>query len=278
MKYWNKKGSELLEEINSTVLADGQTAMWFVGQVGFIIKARETIILIDPVFNDLCDGTGASMRYYEAPFAPDEINADYVLCTHGHIDHMAEDTLKGLVKANPEVKILVPAGCKELAKGYGLGEENLVTGVDGDEISLQEGIRVDCISTAHPVHVYDENDEAMSLAYRLQVNGKSILHLGDTYLTETLYKALKALPSPDVLMMPINGDDVFRKMDNCIGNMEAEEAARLAVDLAADLAIPMHFDMIHGNTVDPLRFAGKLREMDKSAKYYIPVLGAKYVF
>ena len=114
--------------------------------------------------------------------------------------------------------------------------------------------------------------------------GRSALHggcrapAGDTYLTPHLYETLQALPRPDLLLAPINGQDFFRTQRNCIGNLEAEEAAQLAVRLGAVCTIPTHYDMVQGNTVDPLRFAAALRQLDPAACFALPALGERLLF
>ena len=104
------------------------------------------------------------------------------------------------------------------------------------------------------------------------------MHLGDTYLTPRLYASLEALPQPDLLLAPINGQDFFRTQRNCIGNLEAEEAAQLAVRLRAGCSIPTHYDMVQGNTADPLRFVSALRRLDPAARFALPALGERLIF
>ncbi len=118
----------------------------------------------------------------------------------------------------------------------------------------------------------------MALAYCVELDGIRVMHLGDTYLTERLLHSLEQLEAPHIFLPPINGDDRFRAMRDCIGNMEAEEAAKLAVHLGADLSIPTHYDMIAGNTVDPLRFAAELRRLSPTAKWHIPALGELVIY
>lgn len=118
----------------------------------------------------------------------------------------------------------------------------------------------------------------MALGYQLDLGGFTVVHLGDTYLTPRLYAALEALPQPDLLLAPINGQDFFRTQRNCIGNLEAEEAAQLAVRLCAGCSIPTHYDMVHGNTADPLRFVSALRRLDPAARFALPALGERLIF
>lgn len=264
---------ELIQEIQSVSLLKKQIAYWYIGQVGYVFKVGTTVIAVDPVLNDLVDEAGKSMRDYDSPFAPDMLKVDYVFCTHGHIDHMAPETLLGLIKANPNIKIIIPVGCKQMAANYGLSMERVTCLGPGESKQICDDLSVKAVSAAHPLHVISPDDADMALGYQIQMGDIFVTHLGDTYLTELLLKELLELPVPNLFFAPINGDDLYRQMDNCIGNMEAEEVAKLAVTLQADVTIPTHYDMVYGNMVDPLRFVVKLRELDSSKKWRLPALG-----
>lgn len=278
MEKWYKKGSALLSEIHETQLQSGETAFWFLGQCGFVFKFGKKILLIDPVLNDITGAGGQTRKHYPAPFAPEELAADYVVCTHGHIDHMAPPTLKGIADAFPQAQFVVPAGCVQTAVPLGIDGSRVIGAMDGQEITLEEGLVIHPFSAAHPSHVLDSQDDQMALGYCLDLNGTRVTHLGDTYLTDRLLRTLEAMEPPHIFLPPINGDDRFRANRNCIGNMEAEEAAKLAVHIRADLSIPTHYDMIFNNNVDPLRFAAELRSLNPAAKWMIPALGERVIY
>ena len=278
MTSWYKKGKELLEEIQTTVLSDDEIAIWFLGQCGFAVKRQTTVFLIDPVLNDLKDEEGNTKRLYEPPFDPSEIQCNCIFCTHKHSDHMAKETILPILANNHTAKIIVPEACEQILSDWDIPEERIIAADERREYSC-EGVRFFTISTAHPTHQRDGNRKIRNLAYYFSLGEIRILHLGDTYLTEQLHADIKNLPRVDILMTPINGRDYYREQSNIVGNMEPEEAAKLAADIGTDLTIPMHYDMMKGNTSDPLRFVRAYCDItDGGRKWMLPALGERVIY
>lgn len=273
---WYRSGEALLKEIEKTTINENEIAFWYIGQCGFVFKGAVTVY-IDAMLNDRFDSYGNSKRYYPAPFSPEQVQADYVICTHNHADHLAVPTLAGIAEGDPHTRFIVPASCSSVLMDMGIPSERIIPIRAKQTISLPK-LSISAVSTAHPIHQSDENGNDFSLGFRLELNGIQLLHLGDTYLTQKLINDLLQLPSPNVFFPPINGQDFFRTARNCIGNLNAVEASRLANMIHADLTIPTHFDMFHGNTADPLAFARIFMEYNPFAKWHIPALGERFIY
>ena len=275
-RVWYRRGSALAEEIQDTEAGEGMLALWNLGQCGFVWKQRVTVY-IDPVLNDMKDETGASKRLYPPPFLPDAVRGDYVLCTHGHGDHMAVETLTGIAAFDDHMRFVVPEAWEDTLVEAGIKRERILGARAGKRMELP-GITIDPISAAHPVHETDDRGRNTALCYHVVMGNVRLMHLGDTYLTDWLLENLRRLPAPHLFFPPINGGDYFRTKRDCIGNLSYVEAAGLASLLHADLTIPTHFDMIRGNTIDPLIFAGELMEQNPGAKWHIPALGERFIY
>lgn len=277
IRKWYKQGKDLLQEIETTVTAKNEIAIWHLGQCGFVYKNQDTVVYVDPLLNDLTGADGETRRYYRWPFEPEEVRADYILCTHGHDDHLAIPTLKEIARGDCHTKFVVPGAYQELLVKAGIAEERIVSLKAKATMELP-GLTIYPVSAAHPVHAQDQNGYDYALCYYFSMGEVNMLHPGDTYLTDQLLADFKALPKIDVFFPPINGGDYFRTARNCIGNLSMIESATLANLLQADLTIPTHYDMIMGNTVNPLDFLTELWGQNPAAKCHITALGERFIY
>lgn len=250
----------------------------YIGQCGFIISNDKVVFAVDPVLNDLVDDNGNTLRNYPPVLSYEELKADYIFCTHDHIDHMAEDTIKEVAQIHKETKFIVPAGCVDEIVGWGISANRIIGLAAKETIGLEIGaLRVTGFSAAHPVHQVDDKGRDHNLVYCFELEGKKLVHLGDTYMTGQLEKDLEDIGHIDVLFPPINGRDEEREAKGIIGNLSCEEAAQLAAKLKVGLVIPTHFDMIAGNTANPFDFAKCLVMLNQETPCKIPTLKEKYV-
>ncbi|MCD8357042.1 MAG: MBL fold metallo-hydrolase [Clostridia bacterium] len=251
--------------------------IWYLGQCGFVFKNTATVY-IDPVLlTEHYGADGNSNRLYPAPFAPEQVQANYVICTHNHSDHLAPNTIRGIAAGNPDTRFIVPAGCVADLQQLGIDDSRIIP-INACQTLALPGISLQAVCAAHPVHQTDENGNHTALCFSLQMGGIQLLHPGDTYLTDQLIAELSMLPSPQLFFPPINGSDYFRTKRNCIGNLNPFEAAKLADILDADITIPTHFDMLMGNTADPIAFARTFMEVNPSRKWHIPALGERFLY
>jgi L-ascorbate metabolism protein UlaG (beta-lactamase superfamily) len=91
------------------------------------------------------------------------------------------------------------------------------------------------------------------LGYVVSAGGAHVYHAGDTVLFDGLVERLREL-HVDLALLPINGRDAEREAEGIVGNIDEGEAAQLALDIGADAAVPLHWDMFAWNPGDPAAF------------------------
>ena len=234
---------QLIAAIDDTPTQHGQCALWWLGQHSFVIKLGASVIWIDPFLSPL------SGRLVPPACPPEAAtNADLVLGTHDHIDHIDRAVWPALAAAAPQARFVVPAPVRaDVASATGLPPARLSGAAFGD--ALQFGpITVRPIPAAHERL---DRDPASGLypylGYIIEGHGFRLYHSGDSCVYEGQRQLLRALPC-DLLLLPINGRDGGRLRRGCIGNMTWQEAADLAGDLAPATVIPAHYEMFTGNT------------------------------
>lgn len=199
---------------------EGLEFKWL-GHDGFIIKGEKTIGF-DP---------------YQIKYAE---KVEILFITHEHFDHCSPDDIVKLIDKNSI--IVCPAEC--ISKVSKLGAKEVITISPNEEKEI-EGIKVKAIPAYNlnkfrapntPFHPKSDG----KLGYIVTMNGKTILHVGDTDGIDEI-KELKGI---DIALLPVSGTYV----------MTAKEAADLANTFHPKIAIPMHFDSIVGTRKDAEEF------------------------
>lgn len=276
---WYKQGVDLLAELSGTSFPKGITALWYLGQSGFALKERDTLVFFDPVFADLQSKDGSTRRYYPAPFSPEEAaqtGVSYVFCSHDHRDHLQPETVAPMAQTRPALRIVVPAPSAEKALSVGVSEGQIIAACAEQSIVLPDGSVCTPIAAAHEEYETDENGNQKSLSYLFQTpSGMKIFHAGDTVITPELTERLQREMGIDAALLPINGADFKRRRRGVIGNMNSREAADLAADINAGLVIPCHYDMVFGNGENPLHFAEYMLTYYPGRKFHMLSLGER---
>lgn len=258
-------GSKLLHNINTTVLSCGQGAFWWLGQLGYALKLAGKTVYIDAFLTPREDRT-----ILPVIDAAQITNADIVIGTHNHLDHIDGPAWKEIAKASPQAVFVVPALLKEeVSKDLEIPTGRFYGVEDGQTIHLN-GISISGIASAHE---FLDRDEASGsypyLGYIIQADGLTLYHSGDTCIYDGLAAKIKAYAPLDAVFLPINGRDAARYRTGCIGNMTFQEAVDLTGTLCPGVAVPGHYDMFLFNSEDPQKYAAYLEAKYPGIPYWI---------
>ena len=259
-----QKDTILLADIDAVHSDDPALQIWWLGQSGFFLKQAGATILIDPYLSDALTIKYAAtdkphVRMTEQCIAPGLLRTPLVLSSHQHTDHFDEATLNPLAEANPGMSVVIPAGVKAQARTR-VPRPDLQWHLLNDTDSvLLHGWEVIALPAAHNEIERDEAGRCKFLGFVVRRNGYTVYHSGDSLLYAGLSDLLKPC-RPDVALVPINGNKPERRV---AGNMNGKEAAWLAKEISAGLAVPHHFEMFEFNTASTDEFIAECTELNQ---------------
>ena len=244
----SKTDAALLQEIDDLGLEPGSVAFWWLGQLGYVVKIRDTVFYFDPFL------APSPHRTVPPLLDPTQItHADWVFGTHDHGDHIDPYATPRIADASPQARFVCSQAAANHVHELGVPQERIVALDDGH--SIREGdLTITAIPAAHELLDYDPELGYPYLGYIIEMDGVCVYHAGDTCRYEGQIDRL-ARWQLDVAFLPINGRDAERLARNCIGNMVYQEAVDLAGALEPRLTVPGHYEMFRNNSEDPQLFA-----------------------
>lgn len=267
----SRAGDALLADVSTRRIPESALGIWWLGQASFVVVGAGMTVYVDPFLAE------HPRRLVPPPLAPEQVtNADLVLCTHDHADHVDFTALPGIASASPNARILVPWPARGKLVSLGVPADRVVVPAI-DEPATYGPLVVTAIPAAHENLDHDPDKGYPYLGYVLQLNGVTLYHSGDCTMYEGLTERLRSL-RPDVALLPINGHDWKRLHAGTIGNMSYREAADLGVEVGADVIVPMHFGMFRSNTEPPGNFVNYVHEFYPEQKIHVMARYEGYVY
>ncbi|MEX2461913.1 MAG: MBL fold metallo-hydrolase [Paenibacillaceae bacterium] len=276
-----KQGAPLLQEIQGTNLPEGAVAVWSLGQAGVLLKgsSSDEVICIDPYLTfsiETAHPDTEFKREIPPPLLPDELEADTILITHYHNDHMDLATIDGVSQAYPGTRFVAPASHVHLLLETGLDPIRIIPAKHLQSISGR-GVTIKPVAAAHTQYETDLEGNHFYLGYLIEMNGVRIFHSGDTVVTPELIEQVKEF-RPHVSLLPINGGDYARTSRGIVGNMSFREAADFGVEIGTDILIPIHYDMFSNNRDNPAYFVDYLLKTYPAQKNHMIVPGERMIY
>lgn len=260
------QGDTFLEDVQRAKNNPDQLHLWWLGQSGYLIQWQGRHLLLDPYLSDSLTkkyaGTNKPhVRMTERLIAPERLDfVDAVASSHNHTDHLDGETLIPLLKANPNLTVIVSRTNVDFAAERLRVMPERLTPIRADDKPIElDPFTFHAIPSAHETLEQDENGDHRFIGLFIQVGKWTIYHSGDCVLYDGLIERLKKWRI-DLALLPINGRDPARGV---AGNFTSEEAAQLGKEINAGLVVPCHYEMFEFNTVSPEGFvkaAEKIRQ------------------
>jgi L-ascorbate metabolism protein UlaG (beta-lactamase superfamily) len=162
-------------------------------------------------------------------------DADVVLLTHDHFDHLSMDDLKQIINNN--TSILSATECVEKLAGLKVKE---ISGIKPGEKSIIKGLTIEAVPAYNINKKFHPKSDG-KVGFVIRINEKRIYHAGDTDLIPEMESV-----DPDIALVPVSGTYV----------MTAEEAANAVNELIRPkkVVIPMHYNAVVGTEKDAKKF------------------------
>ena len=213
-----------LERVREYTVPAGRVAVYWLGQAGFLFKtADERLVLLDPYFSNCCYRHFGFKRLMPQFMDAAEVNADLLLVSHAHYDHLDIDAAADVL-SNGKTRLWGAADVRAEAEKLGLPADQITYMAVGD--TLTDGdITVKAVECDHGELAPD------ALGFWITLSGKTIYYMGDTAYRPDRFE-LEHLQGADLLLAPING---------AFGNMNEAQAAEAAKRLGARMTVPCHY-------------------------------------
>ncbi len=243
------------ETIKKTELKQGQIALSWLGQAGFLIRnSKNEQMAIDIYLSDLSERLDGNKRLTQSIVDAEDLEVDIILASHHHTDHLDLDSLS--VMLQKDSKLYCCNKSYELCKTAKLPMEKVVSVQVGDVV-CDKGFLIEAVFADHGDTAPD------ALGFMIETEGIKIYFTGDTsYQFEKMSYAVNK--KCDILIAPINGE---------YGNMNERDAAMLAGQIKANLTIPCHFWTFARHQGSPYDFQLAMMALAPECKEYTMAQG-----
>ena len=253
--------SELAAKIRETSVPEGSLAIFWISQAGFVYKTPGgAVIYVDPYLSNCVERLYRYKRIMGTPIEAEDVEADYVVSTHAHEDHLDIDAIPVLLRKPRTVFVGAP-DCEEGYHAMGVPDSRFHILHVGEELGFDD-FRL--------AGVYADHGELAphALGIMLHVGPIRVWQVGDSaYRPERWQEVFAA--GVDVIVPPING---------AFGNLDAREAAQLAGQSGAKVAIPCHFWMFAEHNGNPGAFLDACRQYAPGVQPRLMTQGERFMF
>ena len=258
--------SKLASQINELHVDSGSLAIFWLAQAGFVYKTPGgTIVYVDAYLSDcvhrmLSDVGYGFKRIMPPPLAPEEVEADVVVCTHSHADHFDYDAIPVLAR-KAKIHFVAAPDCRVEFEKLSIPEHRYTIIHEGETLTFGD-VRLTGVYADHGDLAPD------ALGVMVQSGDIRVWQVADTAYRPDKWQEIFAA-GVDVIIPPING---------AYGNLDGVEAAKLAHDAHARVAIPCHFWMFAEHGGSPAQFLDACKELAPGVRPHLMTQGELLVY
>lgn len=254
-------------------------SLWRLGQAGFAIRSPSSVIYVDLCLSDhnnfALPPPFDHRRLTRAPLNPAEINnADLVLCTHDHLDHLDPPTIRVLADSSPSAKLVVPSSSIPSATSLWWPSERVVGTEPGNILQFGD-ITIIAVPAAHEKIDRTTSGKYPYQGFIIKTRDVTVYHGGDTVSSPQVIAAVRPY-RPAICLLPVNGRSPERKELGFAGNLHSEEAVWMTKSVGSSQLIPMHYDMFAQNTDEDWR--RRLQVKDAEVFVHLLEVGERFDF
>ncbi|MCO1653852.1 MBL fold metallo-hydrolase [Pseudonocardia humida] len=223
-------------------------AMRFLGHSTVRVELAGTVVLTDPV---LTGAVGPLRRTCRPPAPADWADADLVLLSHLHGDHLHLPSLRRL-----RARVVAPRGAGEWLRSRGVARvEELAPG----QVLEHGDLRVTGVEAVHSGHRWGPRStrgpQARAMGHLLEGAGRAVYAAGDT----DLFPGMAGLPALDVALLPVWGWGPTLGP----GHLDPVRAAEAVARIRPRVAVPVHWGTLAlpGLVRAPGRVGARMRRL-----------------
>lgn len=236
----NLPGAPYLHNDGALLQGAKKNALTWIGHASWLVQLAQKSFVIDPI---LSERIAMTIPRRVAPGLTELTlpSLDALLITHNHRDHMDAPSIRLLLKRDPNVLVIVPAGLKSWVLGR--GHKNCV------ELEWWESVKVgDVTVTFVPSQHWSrrsvaDEDETLWGGYVLSDGTTSVYHTGDTAYFGGFSLIKSKLSAPTHALLPIGAYEPRWFMGS--QHMNPEDSVQAYLDLQAT-----HFHAMHWGTFE----------------------------